>query len=509
MPNKKRKTDNHFKKVATKIPIALIFFVLVILVVDLYTTKKVNQLASLGEFAAHLDERITTLMYNYAIPGVTIALIKGGELVWSEAYGYADLEKERRMTTDTYCRVESISKSVTAWGVMKLVEEGKIELDHPVTHYQKNWEFPASEFSTEKITIRQLLSHQSGMPLGTIGMRYAPTEEKPSLKESLAKNAVLHQAPGLSFSYSNTGFDLLELVIEDVTGRDFAEYMEEEVLAPLGMHHASFTWSEAFDPMVPLGYDLQGNPMPVYVYPEKASGGLFASVADIATFVTAGMPSFSQVGLNVIDAQYIDKLYQPMVGIPGLYGFVFDSYGLGYFLEELPAGQKAVSHGGQGAGWMTHFHAVPETGDGIVVLTNSQRSWPLIAYLLQDWAKWRGFSSVGMTKTILGKKMLWGLIGMLLVSVILQLWRLGQGMHSNRRHFALLSQKVSPLQLAQISLFLALVSGLWWSINQEYLFVSSVFPITASWLGISVFLVALVLLLSALFPPIEEKVKHC
>ena len=90
-------------------------------------------------------------------------MVKRAEIVWSKAYGYADLEKGRKLTIDSFCRVESISKSVTAWGVMKLVEQGKIGLDDPVEQYLVDWNFPESEYPTEKITIKRLLSHSAGM----------------------------------------------------------------------------------------------------------------------------------------------------------------------------------------------------------------------------------------------------------------------------------------------------------------------------------------------------------
>lgn len=487
--------------------VLIISFVLVISASKLYTTKEVEKHASLEKFTDYLDERIPALMKDYDIPGVNIALVQKGETTWSKAYGYADLEEGRKMTTDTYCRVESISKSVTAWGVMKLVEQGKIELDKPVELYIKNWEFPESEFSEEKVTVRQLLTHTAGMPLGDIFERYSPKEEIPSLEQSLTKEAILIQEPGLSFSYSNTGYNLLELLIEEVTGRDFAEYIEEEVFIPLRMHNSSFTWSEELDPAVPVGYDLKGNPIPVYIYSEKASGGLFARVEDIATFVTAGMTNSYHTDHEVLTSQNINKLYTPMVGKPGIYGLAFDSYGLGHFIESLSNGKQAVSHGGQGGGCMTHFHSVPETGDGIVILTNSQRSWPFISYILSDWAKWCGFSSVGMGQIIRGKKVLWTLIGLILFILLWQVWRLGQGLISGRRQFAPLSKESRLLRLVQSSLFIILVLGLLWSINQDYLFISSVFPIASSWLGFSIFLCAVVLLLSALFPCIEDKIK--
>lgn len=124
-------------------------------------------------------------MKAYDIPGVGFALIQCDGTTWSKAYGYADLEKGRKMTADTYCRVESISKSVTAWGVMKLVEQGRIELDQPVGKYIKDWQFPNSKYSWEKVTVERLLSHSAGMPMGDIFERFSPTEEIPSLEENL------------------------------------------------------------------------------------------------------------------------------------------------------------------------------------------------------------------------------------------------------------------------------------------------------------------------------------
>lgn len=484
--------------------VLIIFSVLVISLSKLSKTEEVEKYASLEEFTAYLDGRIPALMKEYAIPGVNIALIQKGQTVWSKAYGYADLEKGRKMTTDTYCRVESISKSVTAWGVMKLVQEGKIELDKPVEQYLQNWEFPESGFSGEQVTVRQLLSHSAGLPLGNIFERYSPNEEIPSLENSLSKEAILIQEPGLSFSYSNTGFNLLELLIEEVTGRDFAEYMKEEVLIPLGMYKSSFTWSKELDPAVPVGYDLKGNPIPIYIYPEKASGGLFASVENIAAFVAAGMTNFPHTDQKVLASPNMNTLYTPVVHIPGFYGLAFHSYGLGHFIENLPDGKQAVAHGGQGGGCMTHFHSVPETGDGIVILTNSQRSWPFFAYILSDWAQWSGFTSVGMGKIIWAQKVLWTLIGLIWFIVLRQVRRLGQGLISGRRQFAPLTKESRFLRIGQSGLSILLMLGLFWCIGQDYLFISSVFPIASSWLGFSVFIFAMVLLLSAVFPCRED-----
>lgn len=481
--------------------VSAVALVLVFSVSGLHLSADVEVGMSLNAFTAQLDRYIPSLMRLYDIPGLSIALVRGGEVSWSEAYGYADLAAGREMTTDTYLRVQSISKPITAWGVMRLVEQGEIELDVPVQEYIKSWRFPESRFSTEKITVRQLLSHTAGLPLGDIFNLYFPErdQEIPSLQECLSAEARPVQEPGSTFFYSNTGYNLLELLIEEVTGRDFAEYMQSDILGPLGMHNSTFVWSAELDPPVPFGYDLAGEAIPVYVYPEKGSGGLFATVEDIAVFVAAGMPGFSGVNA-VLSDRSINALYTPVADRLGVYSLVFDSYGLGHYLEILPNGKLAVSHGGQGTGWMTHFHSVPETGEGIVILTNSQRSWPAIAQILTAWARWSGFSSVGMGRIVWGSNLLWVLVGLLWASWLWLAWGLAAGVLKKARRFLPLAAESQLRRLAQGGVSAALLAGLYWCSQQDYLLISSLFPLVSDWLQISVLIFSVVLLLTALCP---------
>lgn len=481
------------------VPIAItvsIILAVATLGLNLKVKRTAEEFTSLGEFSAHLDERIPELMRLYRIPGASIALVKDGELVWSSAYGYADIASKRKLTTGTPMRVQSISKSFTAWGIMKLAEQGKIELDSPVARYLKSWRFPYSNFSSEQVTVRQLLSHTSGLPLGDVFTIYSPEEAKPTLKEKLTEEAILIRKPGIAFSYSNTGYNLLELLIEEVTGHDFAQYMEQEILTPLGMSCSDFAWNKEFSPAVPVGYDLRGRPVPAYVYPEKASGGLFATVEDIAAFTIAGMTDFSS-SQQVLSPASIKELYTPVRGDLGIYSLVFDAYGLGHYVETMPNGKQAVSHGGQGTGIMTHFHAVPETGDAIVILTNSQRSWPFISYILSDWAQWRGFSSVGMVRIIWGKYGLWAVIGLIWSVVFFQLFGLSVGIMRRKREKVMQIKYFRLLYFVQAGFAIAIIGGLVWCLCQKYLFLSSVFPRASLWLGISAFALSMVLLLSA------------
>ncbi len=440
----------------------------------------------LDEFKAHMDERIPALMKLYGIPGCNIALVQDNEIVWTEDYGYADVASGRALTVDTIMSVQSITKSVTAWGVMRLGEKGLIDLDAPVSQYLKSWQFPLTDYPAKKITVRQLLSHTSGMPLGDFANIYSPGEAMPSNRDVMTGEAVLMREPGTGFSYSNTGYNLLEILIEDVTGQSFSEYMRREVLLPLGMESAAFDIYKAVTPYPPTGYNLRGEPVPVYLYPSKASGGLFATACDIARFATAGMKENP-----VLSIESIDRMYQPESRKIGIYSLIFEAYGFGHFIEKLPNGMLSVSHGGQGNGIMTHLQAVPEAGDAIVLLTNSQRSWPFIACVLSDWAQWRGFPSVGMGRIIWGHFGLCVVIGMLFSASLLVIFG---------PVLTFYQQKRTGFRLLRISAASILLGILIWCACQKYLFIASVFPILSVWLGGSVFVFSIVLLLSAALP---------
>jgi len=453
-----------------------------------------------GDYAAHLDETIPQLMSRFDVPGVGVAIIRDEALVWSSTYGYADTALQRPMTVDSLFRAESISKSVTAWGVMRLVEDGLVDLQQPNVRYFHDWHPPSSTHSWDDRTVARVLSNNAGMPLGTIGEEYPPGSPMPSLRDYLSGAAVPVEAPGSRFIYSNVGFNMLELMIEQVSGQDFADFMWEQVLEPLRMEHAAFAWSESVSERIATGYDQRGAAVQEYLYPAKASGGLFASVEDIARFVASGVERSTSGTDHVISQHSITRIQTASVEIPGLFGIVADNYGYGHFIEELPDGRTAVWHGGQGHGWMTHFHLVPESGDGIVILTNSQRSWPFISGVLRDWARWSGIGSVKMGRITVATAILQVLIAIVLATSLTALVRLALAIRAGRRSFGPFSRVSAVARLLQTAAGLATIGGLTWSAFQPYLFVSSIFLDTASWAAGSLLLVAVSMLLFALYP---------
>ena len=453
-----------------------------------------------ASFVEFLEQRMPVLMKRYRVPGAAVALIEDGRTVWTGAYGFADQEQGIEMSPDTHCRAQSIAKSVTAWGVMKLVEEGQLDLDRPVSAYLTSWDFPEQPETAGEVTIRQLLTHTSGLQRGTVGVHFNPEEEIPSLRSNLNGEARFQFKPGEQFLYSNPGYNVLEVLVEDVTGQDFADYMKQEILQPLGMQRADFEWQPDWKPGAAVGYDVQGDPVPVYVYPEKASGGLFATVEDIAAFAAAAVRPSSETGRPVLDPATREQLYTTQAALTGQYRLISDSYGLGHFLETLPQDGTAFWHGGQGHGWMTHFHAVPETGKAIVILTNSQRSWPLFARVLRAWSDHNGTGALGMEIIITGARALGALTALFLTLVLWGALKLVKDLRTGKRHLGSRRPEIQLQSMLQIGFGLTITGGLIWFFNQEYTFLSVVFPRTTPWVGRSLGAAALLLICQGFFP---------
>lgn len=452
--------------------------------------------------STHLDERVPELLDRYDVPGASIALIKDGEVTWTGAYGSASPAEGRLTNEDTPFQVQSFTKSITAWGVLKLVERNEIALDDPVGQHLTSWERPDAEYSWEDVTVRRVLSHSAGLPAG--GYEGVPVdEEPPSLREALSGNAGGPAARPTDepsgFRYSNPGYALLELLVEDVTGQDFAVYMDEEILEPLGMDEATFDMTEGLRSELATEHFVDGTPVPLSHGPAKAPSALYATAEDIARFVAAGTEANGEpVGRGVLAPESVAEMYTPAVETTGFYGLASDGAGLGHFVETLSDGGRAVMNGGQGAGSWNWFHAVPETGDGIVILTNSERSVQLIADVVEAWTDRSGLPAVSLTRARRWIRLpVWILIG---VAAGLAL-RFGYGVITGTRTFAPLSDRDRTVR-ALLSGIAVVAFGLWWIVGREA--VAFFLPVIAEWVGLALSAVVVLLLATVLFPKTDE-----
>ena len=335
------------------------------------------------------------LMTQFGVPGVQVALIEHGEVTWSEGFGLADTAG-MRVTDSTVFQVASVSKSVAAWGILKLVEQNRLELDAPVETYLKRWHIPASEFDAGGVTLRRLLSHTAGLvPSGYPG--HYPHLPLPTLEENLngASNGAgpvkLTGAPGVEWRYAGGGFTVAQLLVEEVSGRTFAAFMAEEVLAPLGMRHSAYEWTAALRPLTAKAYDPAGRELPNYTWTEQAAAGLYTTARSLGRLVAAGMPgpAGEPPGRGVLRPETVALMYAPAprAELRNREGVVTNRYGLGHLITQLEGGLVLVGHGGSNRGWKARWVAAPAAGAGIVVLTNHDRGGTVHQGLVCTWAR--------------------------------------------------------------------------------------------------------------------------
>lgn len=493
------------KKLYQKHKKVMIFLIILLIIIVALIITRGEELESkdLDGFANHLDREVPDLLAKYDIAGANIALIEDASLAWVGNYGYANREQRSPMSRDTIFRAESISKSLTAWAVMNLVEQGELSLDDPVEKYLSRWELGAGEFTSQDITIRRLLNHTSGLPFG-IYSDFTVEESLPSLEDSLSGAAGAPPArpikkPGSTFLYSNPGYGLLELLIEEVTGQDYADYMKEEILLPLGMKNSTFSWSEELKTEMATGYDLDNKSISPYREPVKAHGELHTTIEDLARFNLAGMFSEDEsLARKVLEVESLRQMYNLEVETTGFYALASEGYGLGYLIEELSdSGPKAVFHGGEGTGFSSLNYKLPESRNGIVILVNDKSSWLFLADILGDWGKWQGVDSIGISQIFkLATYIIWSLIILLVFISLKQLWQLKNDLGSGKREFALLVRKELLLRLLKAGVAITLV--LFWLIFAQDLLISFL-PTLANKLNLAIWLFLFASLSSALF----------
>ncbi len=354
------------------------------------------------ELPAYLEKQLPRWLERYRVPGVSLAIIREARPHWIATYGMADAGTQESLTPQAVFQAASVSKSLTAWGVMKLVSEGRIDLDEPVNRYLSRWQLPESRFNNREVTVRRLLSHTGGLPSPVAPPNYDPASR-------LSPEALLSQEslkvkypPGKEFHYSNAGYTVLQLLISEVSGRSFSDYMYGAVLAPLGMQKSTFKWEDVPPEQRATAHDFLGRPAPSEFFPELAATGLNTNAADLARFVSAGMPSLRAAvrGYPVLPPQAIDEMQVPQANVSGLTYLGVNHYGLGYFVETTSRGYEVLSHSGYNPpGWTAQFFAVPKTGDGLVILTNSANGRLLINAAAQAWSYATGIGKLAITST--------------------------------------------------------------------------------------------------------------
>ena len=328
--------------------------------------------------AKNAEMRLRSQMAALKVPAVSIAAIRKGEIDWARAYGVSSIDGALA-TTKTLFGAASISKPVTALGVLKLAEAGKIDLDADVNGYLKRWKIPENEFTAkEKVTVRELLNHTSG--IGTHnGEIYDQREPLPTLLELLdgrkpAKTVPVRveAVPGTQFAYSNGGYLVLELLVEDVTGRSFAGYMKWTVLDAIGMRDSTFDspLQAEWQSRAATAYEGDGrtaHPPGKFVEPNLAGGGLWSTPTDLAKFLIEVQREYDGKSHKVLHQKTARMMLEPNKKLASK-----RSWALGF---EVGGGEldPYIRHEGSAFfqdDMVEYLRGKGAGGDGVVVMTS-------------------------------------------------------------------------------------------------------------------------------------------
>ena len=322
-------------------------------------------------------------MATSTAPGLAVALVHHGKAAWAAGYGVADRATREPVTAATRFQAASVSKPVTAWGVLRLVEQGRIGLDDPVVGHLRHWHPPPSPFQAGSITVRRLLSHTAGLSVhGYAGQ--PPDRPLPPIAASLSGEGggsfpvELLDAPGRRWLYSGGGYSVLQLLVEELSGRPFADFMQAEVLEPLGMTASSFQWQRTAATAYP--HDADGGRIPDSAFAEQAAAGLMTTAPDLARFVAAALPGpdGEPPGRGVLSPAGVRLA---VTAAPATEG----RWGLGYGLGLLPSGDRLAYHEGANHGWRAGLALLPDRRAGIAVLANGDGGTAPINAVVQQW----------------------------------------------------------------------------------------------------------------------------
>ncbi len=334
-------------------------------------------------------------MVSERLPAIQIALVDKGEIVYQEAFGLADKDAVREASNDTIFQVASISKSVTAWGLMNMAQGGLVDLDKPVQDYVKRWTLPKSKYNRDEVTVRRVMSHSAG--LGMHGyMGYDPAKSPvPTLEDSLSggtgprKGIVnsgpvkLVRKPGSAWSYSGGGYTFLQLMMDENAPDGFSSFMKKTVLEPLGMAASTFEYSSALKPLLAKPYSMAGNELPNFLFAEKAAAGLYTTAGDLSRVLCEMYRLHSVHGYRgvVISPESAQLITTSAIAVA--HSKFNESMGLGYFIGESKSGKRIVSHSGGNQGWKCFYGVELASGRGIVILTNSNAGYSVLVKLME------------------------------------------------------------------------------------------------------------------------------
>lgn len=335
-----------------------------------------------------LDRLLLQYMRRYQPPGMAVGIVRRQKLIYSRGIGVRSVTDRAPVTPDTLFNMASVSKLFVAAAVMKLVEAGRLNLDKPVIKYLPYFKLAGKGY--HKITLRHILSHQSGLPPGPTRLPRIQAESG-GLRKYVRnlRTESLMASPGKEWHYSNTGFNILGEVIARVSGMTFEDYIKENILDPLGMYRSTFRQEFAAAGMVSSAHVKMGPEKIGIVRLPRCSGtpscGLYSSIRDMARWAAAVLNRERFRERRIMKPSSFDRLTEPLrvTGLGGTEALIGLSWFLGHY-----RGHRIMGHSGHVAGFKSHFLILPDDSIALIILINadypplSQITTPLLNTLL-------------------------------------------------------------------------------------------------------------------------------
>lgn len=313
--------------------------------------------------SGQLSGQIDPLMAQFEDgPGGAVMVIQAGEIVHQNGYGLADVEEDVAVTPETIFHLGSVGKQFTAMGVLLLVEQGQVDLDDPISTY-----IPELSWMDPGVTIRRLLHHTSGVmgyddsdDIYEALLALSPAPDNEDVLSAIAQFPDVLSQPGDEFYYSNTGYDLLGLLIERVSGQPYGRFMEVNLFAPLGMANTFALPSDRrFDDSVAQSYDPSGPYEPDVLDNVNGSGSIYSTLGDLYRYDQA-LYTEALVSQDLLAEMFTSGTLNDGEAIN--YGFGFD--------VATHAGYDYVGHQGSWLGFDAYYLRFPTEELSVVVLLN-------------------------------------------------------------------------------------------------------------------------------------------
>jgi CubicO group peptidase (beta-lactamase class C family) len=356
-----------------------------------------------------IRQMIRARLVEQGVPSLAVAVARDGKILWEEGFGWADRERRVPATEHTMYSLASISKPITATGLMVLAEQGKLDLDRPINEYLGSAGLTArvcdgavpdgatglsrdgasrrSAPGGDGATVRQVANHTSGLPLH---YHFFPVDQeyaKPPMEETIRRYGNLVTAPGERYQYSNLGYGVLDHLIARLSGRSYAEFMRAEVFLPLGMARASVGIGPGLEPFAATRYWEGTTPLPFYDFDHPGGSAVFCSAHDLVRFGMFHLKMRLADQKAILQGRTIDAMQTP-TSKPG----EPSGYGVGWSISADKLGYHMFGHGGNMSGVTTDLNLVPSEKLAVVTLANANCSLPwsiaedLLSLLLPEYA---------------------------------------------------------------------------------------------------------------------------